>query len=59
MLKAVIRFSLIIVCVGFLNYFVNAQEFKNVDEAVEALENKDWNVKGAAADYLVENQKNS
>jgi tetratricopeptide (TPR) repeat protein len=59
MLKAVIRFSLIIVCVGLLNYFVNAQEFKNVDEAVEALENKDWNVKGAAADYLVENQKES
>ena len=59
MLKAVIRFSLIIVCVGLLNYFVDAQEFKNVDEAVQALKGKDWSIKDAAADYLVKNQKES
>ncbi len=59
MLKAVIRFSLVIVCVGLLSYFVKAQEFENVDEAVKALENKDWNIKDAAADYLLKNQKES
>ena len=59
MIKAAIRFLLIIVSFGLLNYYVNAQQFKDVNEAVEALENKDWTVKDAAADYLAENQKES
>jgi len=59
MLKAIIRFSLIIVCTGLLNYYVNAQEFKNIDEAVQALAGKDWKIKDAASDYLAQNQNES
>jgi len=59
MLKAAIRFSLTVLCIGLLSCFVSAQEFKDVNEAAKALENTDWKVKDAAADYLLKNQKES
>jgi len=59
MLKAAIRFSLTVLCIGLLSCFVSPQEFKDVNEAAKALENTDWKVKDAAADYLLKNQKES
>ena len=59
MLKAAIIFLLTVVCIGLLSCFAGAQEFKDVNEAAKGLENTDWKIKDAAADYLLKNQRES
>lgn len=59
MLKTFIKFSLLVVCLGIFNRFASAQEFSNIDEAVQALKSKDWKIKDKAADYLAQNSKES